>query len=337
MKEINEKTFELNITSQLLDISKSFVWYIIDSPVGRFMPENDWFDFLNNNTFFAEGLTQAQETNPNTGGYDVSINYLGNNGNTGRLLFLQYKSGDRANFCLNPSSQFYGNRTNKKTHIIFKFNDAAGKTQHSTLRNLANNKKIPPESVLYVFPRITENSEFFKNCNDLLNHSSFVPVLEIDRQGLAQNPPIKIIDGVSHKYRTSYDGNTSEVNYYYFYFYYEQKIISDLISEIVCIELERFFIKLKSNENLFVPDIKFFIENIKENINSRDGEIFKGIYISDNKIIDYLNEFKITGLSSNDFIVPKASQNYTTEIPKDGLIIELEGEFDYSQINYQII
>lgn len=336
MKEINEKTFELNITSQLLDISKSFIWYMIDSPINRFMSENDWFDFLNNNTFFAEGLTQAQETNPNTGGYDVSINYLRNNGNTGRLLFLQYKSGERANFCLNSSSQFHGSRKKPKPHIIFKFNDAAEKTQHSTLRNLANNIKIQPESILYVFPRITEKSEFFKNCNDLLNHSSFVPVLEIDRQGLAQNPPIKIIDGVSHKYRTSYDGNTSEVNYYYFYFYYEQKIISDLISEMVCIQLERFFIKLKSKEDLFLPDVKYFIENIKENIDN-NGEIFKEIYISSAKIIDYLNEFKFTGLSSNDFIIPKAPQKYSTEISKDGLIIELEKGLDFSQINYQII
>jgi hypothetical protein len=336
-KEINEKTFELNITSQLLDVSRSFLWYMIDSPIRPFMDENDWFDFLSQNTFFTEGLTQAQETNPNTGGYDVSINYLGNNGNTGRLLFLQYKSGKRAGFCKNLSSQFHGSRTNQNPHVVFTFNDAADNTQHSTLRNLASKPTIRPESVLYVFPRLTENSEFLTSCNDLLNHTSFVPVLEIDRQGLAQTPPLAIIDGVSHKYRTSYDGNISEVNYYYYAYYYEQRIISDLISELVCIQLERFFIKLKSNKNIFMPDVKYLIENLKENISSRNDKIFKGVYISGEKIIGYINEFNITSLNTNDFIVPKAPQYFSTEIPFDGLKLELEGDSNYSQINYQIM
>lgn len=336
-KEINEKTFESNITTELLEISKSYIYYMTNPYISTIMPQDEWFDFLLNNNFFSIGLTQAQEANKKTGGYDISINYKDNSGNTGRLLFLQYKAGTRANFCLNLSSHFIGSQKNKNPHIIFTFNEAAENTQHSTLRNVANKIAIRPESVLYVFPRVTEYSEFIKNCNNLLSQTSFVPVLEIDRQGLAQNPPITISDGVSHKYRTSYDGNTSEVNYYYFSYYYEQRIISDLISELICIKLERFFLKIKNKENTFMPDIKFLIENIKENINKRNGEIFKGIHVSDDKIIGYLNEFKITGLSTSDFIVPKAPQYFSTEIPIDGLKLELEGDFNYSQINYQII
>lgn len=337
MKEISEKTFELNITNQLLDISKSFVWYMLDSPINTLMTENDWFDLFSNSAFLAEGLTQAQECNPLTGGYDVSIDYHTKKGISGRLLFLQYKSGTRAKFCKNSSSQFHGSRTNHKPHVVFTFNDAADQTQHSTLRNLANKTSIKSESVLYVFPRITEKTELIKNGNDLLSHTSFVPVLEIDRQGLAQNPSVKIIDGVSHRYRTSYDGNTSEVNYYYYYYYYDQKMISHLISELICIQLERFFIKLRSNEKLFPPDLIFIIENIKSNIKKHDNEAFKGIYVSEAIITNYLNEFRITDLDSKNVIVPTAPQNYTTEISKEGLVIELDNNFNYSQISYQII
>lgn len=338
-KEINEKTFELNITSQLLDVSRSFLWYMIDSPIRPFMDENDWFDFLTHKTFFTEGLTQAQETNPNTGGYDVSINYLGNNGNTGRLLFLQYKSGERASFCQKKSSHFYGNRTNKKPHIIFKFNDAAEKTQHSTLRNLANRTGIQPESVLYVFPRVTEKSEFLNNHKDLIANSSFVPVLEIDRQGLAQTPPIQIIDGVSHNYRTSYDGLTSEVNFFFFDFNYNKKIISDLLAELICVQLERCFKFLKKKEIDVFIFFEFVIREIEFRFsnNNNNNIQFKELNINKEIIFDYLKKIKISGIESSNIKIPKAPQKYTTEIPKEGLKFSFDEKLDLSSINFQII
>ena len=337
MKEINEKTFELNITSQLLNTSKSFIYYMTKPFISSIMNEEQWFEFLQENIFFSKGLTQKQEADPVSGGYDVCINYRNKQGRTGRLLFLQYKSGVRADYCTNPASQFHGSRSNKKPHVVFTFNDAADQTQHSTLRALANSAAIKPASVLYVFPRITEESEFFENCDDLLCHTSFVPVLEIDRQGMAQKPPVVILDGVSHRYRTSYDGNTAEVNYYYYYFYYEQLMISSLISELICIEFERLLNAAAADKKLFVPALVPFVNNVLDKIESHKHERFRGIDIPVDTIAAYLQEVTVKGLNSEDVSIPKAPEHYTTEITDSGMTIKWEGEQDLSNIQFQII
>lgn len=337
MKEINEKTFELNITSQLLNISKSYIYYMTKPFISSIMNEEQWFEFLQENIFFSKGLTQKQEADPVVGGYDVCINYRNRKGRTGRLLFLQYKSGVRADYCTNPASQFHGSRSNKKPHIVFTFNDAAEQTQHSTLRTLAYSTAIKPASVLYVFPRITEESEFFENCDDLLCHTSFVPVIEIDRQAMAQKPPVEILDGVSHRYRTSYDGNTTEVNYYYFYFYYEQLMISNLISEFICIEFERLLTVAAADKKLFAPVVIPFINDVLDKIESRKYERFSGLDISTETITAYLKGVTVKGLGAEDVIIPKAPEHYTTEITDKGMTIEWEGEQDLSHIQFQVI
>lgn len=327
-KEINEKTFELNITSELLNISNSFVYYMTDKYISKLKTESEWFDFFEKKTVFCEGLTQAQETNPETGGYDVSISYKSDKDKIGRLLFLQYKSGEHCDYCMNPKSQFYGSRKNKNEHITFIFNDAANGTQHSTLRRLAKKKEIISESVLYVFPRITKMSEF--NYGSLLNNTSFVPVLEIDRQGKKQKPSIEIIDGVTHRYRTSYDGSKSEVNYFYFFFFYNDLTLSELISELICVQFERYFYDYKSK---YTPEMFLLIESIKENIN-KHSIFYKDVIINKNLIIDYLNEFKFNDLN---FIIPKAPQKYTTDIPIEGIKLSFDKKLDLSNITYQII
>jgi hypothetical protein len=335
MKKINEKTFELNITNQLLDISRSYVHLMTKPFLGSLMTEEEWFKMLTDNIFFAEGLTQAQEADPLTGGYDVSINYPTQTG-TARLLFLQYKAGRRASYCTNSSSQFHGSKKNKKPHIVFTFNDAADYTQHSILRNLASQKKIKPDSVLYVFPRITEKAEFIKHFNDLLEHCSFVPVLEIDRQGAAQKPPIQILDSKVHRYRTSYDGNTSEVNYYYYAYYYDQTIFADFMAELICVQFERFFTNLKYIKRPYTPDVAYFMQNLKEKINSHEGRIFNGLNIAADKISSYLDSFVFNGLSWPDFVIAKAPQKYSTEIPKDGIVFQTEKKANLENVNYQI-
>jgi len=182
-KNINEKTFELNITNELLNLSKSFIWYLDHSPLCWLLPRTIWSQFLNQSTLFAVGLTQDEESDPLTGGYDVSINYTLPNGQDGRLIFLQYKAGVRKGYSNANASKF-----NRKTalkekrraeHVSFTFNDAAQGTQHSTLRNLANKTDIQSHSVMYVFPRITEKADFESKIGSLIFNSSFVPVLEL--------------------------------------------------------------------------------------------------------------------------------------------------------------
>ncbi|GAA4764540.1 MULTISPECIES: hypothetical protein [Flavobacterium] len=332
-KEINEKTFELNITSELLDISNSYIHYMTNKHISKIKSEDEWFDFFQNKKIFAEGLTQAQETNPKTGGYDVSINYKTDKDNVGRLLFLQYKSGEHCDYCMNPKSQFYGSRKNKKEHIAFTFNDAANGTQHSTLRRLAKKKEIISESVLYVFPRITKMSEF--NVGSLLNNTSFVPVLEIDKQGKKQKPPIKIIDRVTHRYRTSYDGCKSEVNYFYYFFFYNNLILSELLSELICIQFERFFKNYIKNTT-FAAEVEQLLEAIKDSIDSHSS-FYKDVFFDKNIILDYLNLFEIKSLNISELKIPHAPQKYSSIIPIEGLKLSFENETDLSNITYQII
>lgn len=324
-KEINEKTFELNITSELLNISKAWLWYINESPICNQLPKGIWRELLDNSVFFAEGLTQKEESNSKTGGYDVSINCKLPSSKTGRLLFLQYKAGEAAHYCRATKSNFYGSQVYRKPHIKFRFNDAAGGTQHSTLRHLANKKKIQSKSVLYVFPRITERAVLINNIGGLLQLSTFVPVLEINKQAHAQTPSISIIDGTPHNYRTSYDGFISEVNYYYYTYYYDFSIVDKLIAELICVQIERFAKILKREGILFFPQFNTVIEEAtKKSLEKNKTGIL-------NEVKGYLKKF--TKISTN----PIAPQKYTTEIPEDGLILEFKDKMDFETIQYQII
>jgi hypothetical protein len=105
MKNINEKTFELNITNELLNVSKSFMWYFEDSALS--LHYSPLALKLIDSVFFANGLSQAQEADSNNGGYDVSINFVNpNNVDEVRLLYIQYKAGTHTKYCINKSSLF---------------------------------------------------------------------------------------------------------------------------------------------------------------------------------------------------------------------------------------
>jgi hypothetical protein len=340
-KEINEKTFELNITSELLNLSKSFIWYLdhfhlFHSPFMR--DRNIFSQFLSHSTFFAEGLTQEEESNPLTGGYDVSINYNHPNGQEGRLMFLQYKAGIRKSYCKNKVSQFYNqtarNNSRSAEHVLFTFNDAARGTQHSTLRNLANSTGISPNSVIYVFPRITERSDFYEKSGSLIHCSSFIPVLDIDNQASNQTPPISINDGITHKFRTSYDGLISEVNFFFFFFFYNHHFPHDLLSELICIQIERFARIIDKVENglleIFLdilPDVLSLFLKYELNQNQLAFNVIQNVS-------SYINLLKVSYKSNK--IIPQAPSEHTTILSSEGLKIRFEDKNDFSLLNYQI-
>ena len=191
-KEINEKTFELNITRELLDLSKSFMWYLEEAPIFHNVSRRVCLDFLNKATFFAEGLTQQEEADTKKGGYDVSIKFQAPPGFENRLMFLQFKAGKRSKFSKTPNSLFNKSNASKRDieHVYFTFNDDSANKQHSTLKALAKKVEIQSESVMYVFPRITEKVDFYSKIGKLLVHTSFVPVTELDRQSKSKNNKI---------------------------------------------------------------------------------------------------------------------------------------------------
>lgn len=340
-KEINEKTFELNITNELLNVSKSFIWYLDHFHWFHFPPmrnSNIISQFMKQTTLFAEGLTQEEESDKLTGGYDVSINYRHPNGLEGRLMFLQYKAGIRKAYSNKAASKFY--RKNAKTesrsseHISFTFNDAAEGTQHSTLRNLAKKAGVQPKSVIYVFPRITEKTEFKNKIGNLIPNSSFIPVTEIDNQAFKQTPTIVINDGVSHKYRTSYDGLISEVNYFFFSYSYDNTILSEFLSELICIQIERFAKILLKEER---HELEYFLNIVLEGLDRYvDYELRK--FPSSNLIVQNVKSYiqsTLDGFMSNRIIM-NAPSRFTSIIPENGLLLSFENQHDLSKINYQM-
>lgn len=333
-KEINEKTFELNITNELLNLSRSFFWYLDFSPICHLLPRNTWFQFLNKSTFFAEGLTQEEEANVG-GGYDVSININNPNLDEKRLLMLQYKSGKHMDYSLKAKSLFK-KPSSPSEHILFKFNDAAGKTQHIILRALANTSGIQKESVMYVFPRITSKSDFHSKIGNLIWHTSFVPVLDLDEQGSSKTPPCIINAGKTHNFRISYNGEISEVNFFLFIFSPNRLITIEILGELICIQIERFLRILEKKEESFVEpyiylileSFKLFVKNELKEISSMERGFFQ------DQVISFIDKVKSEYIPNK--IIPSAPSRFTTIIPKEGLKLSFESNKDLSSIKYQI-
>lgn len=327
-KEINEKTFELNITNELLNLSKSFLWYMDLSPIKDLIATGVWPEFSNKTFLFSNGLTQEEEADPKKGGYDVSINYAMPNGEEARMLFLQYKAGMRRKYSKLKGSQFDKSKGILAEHVCFSFNDAAGNTQHSTLRKLADNPKIQENSVLYVFPRITEREDFLKKVGSLRNHTSFVPVKEMDRQA-AKNEEVKFISNDTHKFRVSYDGKISEVNLLLLLLLLDQGFVGNLLSELISIQIERMLNTFKRGNR---TDLSEILDDISSAVNQFIEIQLNGLVADE--VGKYIEIVK-TGIKENN-IITKAPANYTTLIPKEGLNIKFDEKLDFSNIHYQV-
>ena len=327
-KPINEKTFELNITNELLNLSKSFLWYMDHSPIKDLIATGVWPEFSNQTCLFANGLTQEEEADPKKGGYDVSINYALPGGQEARMLFLQFKAGVKRKYSNVSGSAFEKSKGALAEHVCFTFNDAAGNTQHSTLRKLAENPKIQENSVLYVFPRITERDEFYKKIGSLRDYTSFVPVKEMDRQA-AENESVKIISDDPHKFRVSYDGKTSEVNLLLLLLLLDQGFVWNLLSELISIQIERLLKTFKRGNRKDLSEIL-------DGVSSATDVFFESLlYEIDSKNVkNYINNVR-EAINQDNFI-PPAPANYSTIIPKSGLILNFEKRLDLTSIQYQV-
>ena len=331
-KEINEKTFELNITYEIIHKSRAFINDLRKEV--EFIDPNLAYIFSKDNQqciIFAEGLTQKEESDSLEGGYDVLIKAK-SDGQEYRLMFLQFKAGIERRYSYVKGSQFHRSKNPKEPHISFRLNDAANSTQHSTLYNLAKNKNIQEKSVFYVFPRITKKDDFFEKIGNLATYSSFLPVVDIDKE--AESKGIVIKDNDIHNFRTSYDGSKSEINLLLLLPPIEHNIYFELLSEIICVHIERFVKILKREDSkLLDPFLTILINKL-----GTKG-YFKSYYHSISvdaidKISAYVKEIK-NKLDANQEIPPAMSE-YTTKIPKDGLELHISKGDAYSSVMYQI-
>lgn len=205
-----EKTLELNITHEILSLADSFWWFLQPVSLKRYWRPHWRFPLMQPPRSFATGLHINLEGKKG-GGYDVCINSPSNfQGGNPRLLFMQFKAGIEKSFNSNPSSIFYGDSNNPNIHVEFDINNNEKRNQHALLKTLAL-KAGNKDAVVYVFPRIVNETQLTQNIGKLLGKTTFLSIDDIDTKAAANK--IKIDDGNPHKFRTCYrDWSRNEIN-----------------------------------------------------------------------------------------------------------------------------
>jgi hypothetical protein len=194
--------------------------------------------------------------------------------------------------------------------------------------------------VLYAFPRITSYKYFTNKVGRLIEFTSFVPVLDINEQVLGSDLSINVEDNNPHKFRTSYDGKTSEINYYYFVYNYNLNRYLDILAELVCVQIQRLASLLRDRKEMspkfFTTQINKavfrFLEDHFKNREFNYYEVSKDFFLS--TIDNYLNEI----VNNNDNVldvIPSAPSNYSTILPEKGLKINTKTE-DAFNFQYQV-
>lgn len=211
-----EKTLELNITHEILSLADGFWWFLQPVSLKRYWRPHWRFPFMATPKSFATGLHINLEGKKG-GGYDVCINSPSNfQGGNPRLLFMQFKAGVEQQFNSDAKSIFYGDTTKPNVHVEFDINSNKNRNQHRLLTDLATSAGNG-NAVVYVFPRIVNETQLQNNIGKLLNKTSFISIADIDAKATANK--VKIDDGNAHKFRTCYsDFNKSEVNFFFFFF-----------------------------------------------------------------------------------------------------------------------
>lgn len=198
-KSLNEKTLELNITNELLNLFNGFHWRSSPDMLRRlFRPMTFPFRLPWIHGAFASGLA-AREEGTGGGGWDVKITVPNGFGDGARALFVQFKKGEHQSPNGDPRSKFQN-----KIHAQFKL-DNEGKTQHKALQGLAAHLKsnhLPNDSVVYGFPRVTTKDQFEKLRGKLLLYTSFLSIDELDQE--AKSNGVSIVDGNDHFFKACY-------------------------------------------------------------------------------------------------------------------------------------
>lgn len=237
-----EKTLELNITHEILSLADSFWWYLQPVSLKRYWRPHWRFPLMQPPKSFATGLHINIEGKKG-GGYDVCINSPANfQGGKPRLLFIQFKAGVEKSFNSNSKSIFYGSASKPKVHVEFDINSNKKKNQHKLLQELAS-KAGNKDAVVYVFPRIVNNTQLEQNIGSLLRKTSFISIADINAK--ATKNGITIDDGNTHNFRTCYNNyDRNEINLLLLLLGKFEKP-GGLLGEILCVRMYRALQSLK--------------------------------------------------------------------------------------------
>lgn len=233
---LHEKSLELNITHELLNLADSFNWHLSNITLWRYWePSFTHFRMSGYKKSTAYGLhsnTEGRDDNTGEagGGYDVKVK----SGKNDSVLFIQYKLGKystkkpRANRDGNKSI-FQGNAVN---HFRFELNSTES-NQHFTLRRLSENiTQQNGNSVVYAFPLIKDIEDLENNNGKIIRRTKFISITDIDLEAQKSNMPFQM--DTAHNYRISANNmDISEINYYYYYYGGVDKSIGVICDTII--------------------------------------------------------------------------------------------------------
>jgi len=242
--KFHEKSLELNITHELLNLADSWYWFLTDIPLWRYWRPTNLLPFLKFPKSTAGGfhITIEGKNDPTGnagGGYDVRIK----TGSGGHLLFIQYKEGKLVTTSPNLKSEF-----NNLPHEHFEFKiNGTSTNQHFVLRDLANGiGKIKGNAVVYALPLIADMDELEANAGKLIRKTKFISIADIDYQAAAQTPSVSFVKGKEHKFRVGKeDMSRCEVNFFFFFFSGKDRV-SEIVADIIAIRFQKtlsYFIK----------------------------------------------------------------------------------------------
>ncbi|MDQ1151196.1 hypothetical protein QE382_003180 [Sphingobacterium zeae] len=339
----HEKTLELNITHEILDLADKWYWFFIDSPLWKYWTPGYRAPFTKYMKAVASGfhITTEGKNDPSGnagGGYDVRIKA----GNNSHLLFIQYKKGELV--ATSPSDRSIFQEAPQQ-HFKFKINSKST-NQHFLLRELGNAEggKVG-NAVVYALPLIADMNELERNAGKLIRKTKFISIKDIDNQAESQTPPKPIKENYEHNFRVCLSNmDRCEVNYDFFQFYGKDRA-PEIIADIIAIQFRKILLAFvkdieyniwrKQNVDLFfeysfyryltfllhyfevdpdklnspfsekIVDSFFQDEHINYENSPRDIEIVSAIFKALNEIIDIRN---------NEIVIPKDVPVYKPRI-----------------------
>lgn len=235
---LHEKTLELNITHELLNLADSWYWFLTDIPLWRYWRPRYRLPFLNYPKSTAAGFhinTEGKDdpTGEVGGGFDVRIK----SGLGGHLLFLQYKLGEFQNTCPDPKSIF---NVQPFEHYKFEINNTKT-NQHFLLRNLSNGVgKEKGNAVVYALPLIQDMDELERYIGKLVRRTKFISIDDIDKQAALNG--VSVTRNQEHLFRVGdTDMNRCEINFFFIEFKGQDRT-AELIADIISIRFRKILV-----------------------------------------------------------------------------------------------
>lgn len=218
---LHEKSLELNITHELLNLADSFEWHL-GNITSFSLWEGPKKDFKTNviKKAVAYGLHSNIEGKDDDegnagGGYDVKIK----SGENESVVFIQYKKGQYSE--RKPQKNKDGNESifdvDNTKYFKFELNSTTT-NQHFKLRKLSDRiTQQKGNDVVYAFPLIKDISHLEENAGKIIRRTKFISIKEIDDESVRVGRPFQLDD--HHSYRICAENmERSELNYYYYYY-----------------------------------------------------------------------------------------------------------------------